>query len=164
MESPVPRKGLRKNGPAATAAAFLLLGALHSTALAATGTNSPCATEARDLTSLDVNHDALAVERVDHDSPEPEVDSLAAMEAESAETSTPLLYLTPRVTNLLRDIFRIQKGPAQDSKSMSKSLSPLAGSTDNVETTISGEEVAPLAGAEEEVLPNFQQQMFRKDI
>lgn len=164
MESTVPRKGLRKNSPAAIAAAFFMLGAFHSAALAATGTNSQCATEARDLTSLDIGHNTLTVETVDHDSAKTEVASLAAMEADtgSAETSSPLLYLTPRVTSLLRDIFRIQKDP--NTGTLNKPSSPLAGSTDDVEPKISAEDVTPLSGSDEVFLPSLQQQMFRKDI
>ena len=160
----VRAQGLASGATATRAVTLLLLVGLPAAALSATGTVSPCATDAQDLTSLEVPGESLSLERVDHDAAETDLSGLEPLDAavDAREAGAPVLNLTPRVANMLRDIFR-----AQDSVSdtdAAASISPIADSADDADLPETEEKIAPVAGADEEILPSFQQRMYRKDI
>ncbi len=136
----------------------VLAAALMSSASARAASNSvvPCDQVGRNLQSLEVPVDTLPVDVVDHTLIDPDSLDEALFDSDSA---APILNLTPRVTNILRDIFGttndelIQETPSQ------LSSSPLA---DSVEES---DEVEPAEVENERSdLPRFQQQMFRTDI
>ena len=140
------------------AAALMLSTAAHAASSAA----DPCDQVGRDLKSLELPVDALTVNVVDHIPTDP-----AAINQQSAEFDAdavvPILDLTPRVTNILRDVFRTttealpQELPGETPEQSSSS--PVADSDENSDT------VDPEDAANEtNTLPRFQQQMFRTDI
>ena len=156
MDSSFSTRNFTKAGCAALAATLVLSVGWSSTALGATSSLVPCDQVARDLTSLDVAVDALSVNLVDHVTTELEPGSFET-ESDATDTLAPLLYLTPRVATILRDVF----APATENQALDVEeeiqTSPLADSDD---------EKSPVDAAEEReiALPRFQRQMFRTDI
>ena len=156
MDSCFSTRNFTKAGCAALAATLVLSVGWSSTALGATSSLVPCDQVARDLTSLDVAVDALSVNLVDHVTTELEPGSFET-ESDATDTLAPLLYLTPRVATILRDVF----APATENQALDVEeeiqTSPLADSDD---------ETSPADAAEEReiALPRFQRQMFRTDI
>jgi hypothetical protein len=133
---------------------------LNATAFAASGSLDPCDQADRNLKSLEVPVAALTVDVVDHVPTDP-----AAIAEQSAITdpAAPILYLTPRVTNILRDVFgtMTDKLPLESAneRPQQPSSSPLADSdkkSDAIEPAESEDETS--------ALPRFQQQMHRTDI
>lgn len=127
-----------------------------ATTNAASNSVVPCDQVGRDLKSLEVPVEALPVDLVDHtpidpddvDEPRTDISSIA-----------PVLNLTPRVTNILRDVFGTTNEELTPATPTQPSSSPLADS--DAET----DEVEPSdAEIERSDLPRFQQQMFRTDI
>jgi len=156
VDSSYSTRNFTKAGCAALAATLALSAGWSSTALGATSSLVPCDQVARDLTSLEVATDALSVDLVDHVTTELEPGSFET-ESDATDTLAPLLYLTPRVVTILRDVF----APAAASQALDVEeeiqTSPLADSDDQ---TISVD-----AAEEREIdLPRFQRQMFRTDI
>ncbi len=133
---------------------------LNATAFAASGSLDPCDQAARNLKSLEVPVAALTVDVVDHVPTDP-----AAIDEQSAiaDPVAPILYLTPRVTNILRDVFgtTTEQLPLElpNERPQQASSSPLA---DSVEKS---DAVEP-AEVEDETsaMSRFQQQMYRTDI
>jgi len=156
VDSSFSTRNFTKAGCAALAATLVLSAGWSSTALGATSSLVPCDQVARDLTSLDVAVDALSVNLVDHVTTELEPGSFET-ESDATDTLAPLLYLTPRVATILRDVF----APATENQALDVEeeiqTSPLADSDD---------ETSPVDAAEEReiALPRFQRQMFRTDI
>ncbi len=156
MDSSFSTRNFTKAGCAALAATLVLSVGWSSTALGATSSLVPCDQVARDLTSLDVAVDALSVNLVDHVTTELEPGSFET-ESDATDTLAPLLYLTPRVATILRDVF----APATENQALDVEeeiqTSPLADSDD---------ETSPVDAAQEReiALPRFQRQMFRTDI
>lgn len=156
MDSCFSTRNFTKAGCAALAATLVLSVGWSSTALGATSSLVPCDQVARDLTSLDVAVDALSVNLVDHVTTELEPGSFET-ESDATDTLAPLLYLTPRVATILRDVF----APATENQALDVEeeiqTSPLADSDD---------ETSPVDAAQEReiALPRFQRQMFRTDI
>ena len=156
MDSSFSTRNFTKAGCAALAATLVLSAGWSSTALGATSSLVPCDQVARDLTSLDVAVDALSVNLVDHVTTELEPGSFET-ESDATDTLAPLLYLTPRVATILRDVF----APATENQALDVEeeiqTSPLADSDD---------ETSPVDAAQEReiALPRFQRQMFRTDI
>ena len=72
----------------------------------------------------------------------------------------PMLYLTPRVTNILRNVFDASVDGAAPAPQPTESTSPVADSVprDAVESHDQEQTV------DETLLPSFQRQMFRTDI
>jgi hypothetical protein len=156
VDSSFSTRNFVKAGKTALVTAFVLSAGWSSTALGATSSLVPCDQVARDLTSLEVAVDALSVDLVDHVATELEPGSFEA-ESDATDTMAPLLYLTPRVATILRDVF----APAAASQALDTEeeiqTSPVADSDD--------ETISVDAAEEREIdLPRFQRQMFRTDI
>jgi len=133
---------------------------LNATAYAASGALDPCDQADRNLKSLEVPVTALTVDVVDHVPTDP-----AAIDAQSAvmDPAAPVLYLAPRVTNILRDVFGTTTDQlpleSPNERQQQPSSSPLAGSDEKSHA------VEPAAVVDEtSTLPRFQQQMRRTDI
>ncbi len=126
------------------------------TAHAASNSVVPCDQVGRDLKSLEVPVATLPVDLVDHMPIDPDSLDEALVDSDSA---TPVLNLTPRVTNILRDVFGAGDQDLTQETPSQPSSSPLADSVGD------SDEAEP---AEVEIdrsdLPQFQQQMLRKDI
>jgi hypothetical protein len=129
---------------------------LSATAHAASSFIVPCDQVGRDLKSLAVPVDALTVDVVDHIPTNPD-----AIDEQSAITDSvaPVLYLTPRVTNILRDVFGMTAEELTQQTPQHPSSSPLAGSDKK-----SAASDAADAAVETSELPRPQQQMLRTDI
>jgi hypothetical protein len=129
---------------------------LNATAHAASSSRDPCDQVGRDLQSLEVPVYSLTVDMIDH----VPIDPVAISEQSAdADPVAPVLHLTPRVTNILRDVF----GPATEGllpeTTEQPSSSPVAGSdakSDGVEPVQAEEETSDS--------PRFRQQMLRTDI
>jgi hypothetical protein len=129
---------------------------LSATAHAASNAVVPCEQVGRDLQSLEVPVDELAVEGVDHAPIDPEIiDAQTAM----PESVAPVLNLGPRVTNILRDVFDMTTEELVQETSEQPSSSPLADSDQKTDTVEPDD-----ANGEESELPRFQRQMLRTDI
>ena len=136
----------------------VLAAVLMSSATAHAASNSvvPCDQVARELKSLEVPVNALPVDLVDHAPIDPDV--LYEPRTDTA-SATPVLNLTPRVTNILRDVFGATNEELVEETPSQPSSSPLA------DSDADADDVEP-ADVENESsdLPRFQQQMFRTDI
>ena len=120
----------------------------------------PCEQVGRELKSLELPVNALTVDVVDHTPTDPD-----AVDEQSVITDSvaPVLYLTPRVANILRDVFgtTIEELPQKlpNERPAQPSSSPLADSDQKsvaVEPADTGNETSDL--------PRLQQQMLRTDI
>ena len=83
----------------------------------------------------------------------------------SGDSATPLLYLTPRVNNALRDIFA--NGPELDIAADQSRFpsSPIAETEDPADMSELTEDALPTIEVKEEIdLPLLQRQMYRTDI
>lgn len=135
---------------------------LSVVARAASTTVMPCEQVGRDLKSLKVPVTALTLDTVDHVPVDRDAGDPSTFPAErlSSDFEAPVLFLTPRVTNILRDVFGVT-AEAPPPGSDHKSSSPLADSEEKAESGI--------AAATDEVnesidLPHYQRQMYRTDI
>lgn len=129
---------------------------LSATAYAASNAVVPCEQVGRDLQSLTIPVDELAVDAVDHAPIDPEIiDQQSAV----TESVAPVLNLRPRVTNILRDVFGTTAEELIQETSEQVSSSPLADSDENTDAV----EPDDATGDETEI-PRFQQQMLRTDI
>ena len=155
MDSSFSPRDFTKAGYAAMAATLMLSAGWSTTALGATSSLVPCDQIARNLTSLEVTVAALSVDLVDHVATELDADGFAA-ESDTTDTMAPLLYLTPRVATILRDVCAPAANQSLDGDE-DVQTSPVADSVD---------ENRPTVGADENQidLPRFQRQMFRTDI
>jgi len=129
---------------------------LNASAHAASSAVYPCDQVGRDLQSLEVPVGELTLAVVDHVPTDP-----AAIDEQSAITDAvaPILYLTPRVTNIVDDVFRTASEKLPQETPEQTSSSPLADSDEKSD---------PIEVLDEEietgVLPRFQRQMLRTDI
>ena len=84
-----------------------------------------------------------------------------AIDEQTAVTDSvaPVLYLTPRVTNILRDVFGTAAEELPLETPEQPSSSPVAGSEDPSDAVEPAD-----AGNATRDLPRFQRQMFRTDI
>ena len=129
---------------------------LNAGAYAASTAVYPCDQVGRDLQSLEVPVGELTLDVVDHVPTDP-----AAIDEQSAITDSvaPILYLTPRVTNIVDDVFQTASDKLPQETPKQPSSSPLAGSDEKLD---------PIEALDEEseagVLPRFQRQMLRTDI
>ncbi len=167
MDSGIPRKSFTKASLAAIAATLLLSAGWSAVAHGATNSVVRCNKEARELTSLNVSREALSADRVDLVTNESEPASLEA-QSSANDANAPLLYLTPRVANLLRDVFQTTGDEAPVTATDELPSSPLADSVNNRldenDFPDKSDDIPPAISVEEEILPRFQQQMYRKDI
>jgi hypothetical protein len=131
---------------------------LMSGTMAHAASNSvvPCDQVGRDLKSLEVAVDTLPVVEVDHTPIDP--DSLDEPRADTA-SATPVLDLTPRVTNILREVFGTTNEELPQETSPQPSSSPVADSDQESSASVPAD-----TEIERNELPRFQQQMFRTDI
>lgn len=149
--------------------------------IAATDSVVECESLSGPLTGPSISPHALSLEVVDHIATEtesPADDSRAAPE-EISETTTPVLYLTPRVASILRDVFGADvdglKQPADDNERAAEesppvghdnpTVAPIAERTENAEP-VDGEEIAAPIDLidEDEDIRRFQPEMYRTDI
>ena len=131
---------------------------LSATALAASSAVVPCDQVGRDLKSLEVPVEALTVDAVDHVPTDHNAVDPAAIDEESAVTDSvaPILYLTPRMTNILRDMFGAAPEDLPPETPGQPSSSPLADSdqqSDPIEPADAGNEASDL--------PRYQQHCDR---
>ena len=143
------------SGLSATAISVLL----SATALAANNTVIPCEQVSRDLKSLDVPVEKLTVNIVDHMPIDPDATKPISADAEPrvSDFEAPVLLLTPRVTNILRDVFGVSTTTPE---SKPESSSPVADRDTATETTL-----VPVDSESEEIaVPLYQRQMYRTDI
>lgn len=156
METPTPAAGREPLSLARVVRAGLLL----TFTLAGTAVAAPCAVEncgnaARDqvpVTELAIR----AVDLGDSDG----VDDASAV-ARLSESMAPLLYLTPRVTSILEEVFE-DSAPVADAGDAEAAAPPVA-DTDVEESA--AEHYGPLSRADNAYhLPKFQRQMYRTDI
>ena len=132
-------------------AAVLLL---STTSYAASNAVVECDQVGRDLQSLEVNVNDIAVDAVDHT---PLDSDIVDQNAEASETVAPILNLGPRVTNIMRDVFEAADEELADDAPATSS--PLA---DSDEQKSDGEADDTPANVSE--LLRFQRMMRRTDI
>jgi hypothetical protein len=141
------------SGLSVLAAALLM----SATAHAASNPVVPCDQIGRNLQSLEVPVDTLPLEVVDHTPIDP--DRLLDEALVESDSATPVLDLTPRVTNILRDVFGASDEELTRETPSQPVSSPLADSAGE------SDEAEPAAvEIDRSNLPRIQQQMFRKDI
>lgn len=132
-----------------------------ATVLASDNSVSPCEQVGRELRSLDVPVETMILNRVDHvpvDRTAVDPDDVK-VDLRGVESDAPIIFLTPRVTSILRDVFSAGDEDALE-VTEAKSVSPVADSEDVVDIV-----VAPLNDENETIdLPLYQHQMYRKDI
>jgi hypothetical protein len=142
-------------GISALAAALML----SAPAQAANNLVNPCDQVGRDLQSLEVPVDELTVDVVDHAT----TDAVTLDEqAADADPVAPILYLTPRVTNILRDVFGTTPEELPRAEPEQPSSSPVADSDEKSDTVEAASRLvalpffllAPVGGAS---APNSQQ-------
>lgn len=160
MDCRVQRTRYIMSGLSALAAALML----SATALAASNSVVPCDQISRNLKSLEVPVEALTIDAVEHSPTDRRAVDPNAIDAEShlTDAEVPILYLTPRVTNILRDVFgATTEDRPSDPSDMPKqpTYSPLADSEALAESIESADAVN-----ETRDLPHYQRHMFRKDI
>ena len=80
---------------------------LSASALGANGARMPCDEDGRALKSLDVPVEALTLATVDHVPIDRNAANPDVIETETRVTNSdaPVIYLTPRVASILRDVF-----------------------------------------------------------
>lgn len=137
---------------------------LSSTSFAASPSIVPCDQVGRDMKSLEVPSTALPVDRVDHAPADPVAANPDAVDAHTTVTDSvaPILYLTPRVSNIVRDVFGTTSEEFPEETRLQHSTSPVAPVADADQNTESAD--SSDLDNESSDLPRFQQQMYRKDI
>ena len=137
---------------------------LCSASFAASPSIVPCDQDSRDLKSLEVPASALTVGNVDHAAVDPTEANPDAIDEQKSVTDSvaPILYLTPRVTNIVRDVFGATGEELPQESALQPSTSPVAPVADADQKTENTE--AADVENESSDLPRFQQQMYRKDI
>lgn len=159
MDSEFPPKDFGKTAGAATKATLILLVTWCGAAQGATESVVRCDKQVRDLTSLKVSSEALSVSRVDHTNAA-ELES----QSETTEANAPFLYLAPRVAGLLRDVFQMSEEDASSDMADEAPSSPVADSVDSSTQNTQGDGIEPAIRSNDEILPRYQLQMYRKDI
>ncbi len=145
------------SGLSVVAAALMLI----ATAQAASSSLVPCDQVGRDLKSLEVPVNSLTLAVVDTAPMNPVAADPDAIDEQTAvaDSVAPPLYLTPRVTNILRDVFGTAAEELPLETPEQPSSSPVAGSEDPSDAVEPAD-----AGNATRNLPRFQRQMFRTDI
>lgn len=136
-------------------------------ALAATNTELECDQLSRDMTRLEPTLDALTVDAVDHIADAEETESLDPPAATN-DAGTPMLYLTPRVAAILKEVFGAPvQDAAQGVADAESSEVAAADNSDEPETADveEAEKTAPVTLIDKSAdLPQFHRQMYRNDI
>ncbi len=163
-----PQQGSSRSGFTASAVALVLL-AGWSTAQGAAGFVDRCGNGVRDLSSLEVSRDSLAVKQVDHVSSDSDATSLDYLNTRPddngiSDHKAPILYLTPRVADMLRNVFKTSAQARAEAARDGIPSSPLADAMKAKDVSVENDKAVTEIDAKEEVLPRFQQQMYRKDI
>ena len=128
-----------------------------SLACGGTVTAAPCAASDCDLERVEGLLNPLTVRPVDlADAAAPDE---AATPAAATESLAPLLFLAPRVTSILEDVFEADAG-AGAAEGEAPLRSPVAG-TDGAS---SGPRKSSPEADQASVLPKYQRQMYRTDI
>lgn len=152
-----------RSGLPALAAALLLSSA---SAVAANNSGMPCEQVSRDLKSLEVTVEALTLTAVDHVPIAQHAAKPNTPDGKShvTESEIPYLYLTPRVTSILRDVFGTTAEDLPPTSPLVKpkprSSSPLADSEETADSASVPDDVA----IESDDMPRYQHQMYRTDI
>ncbi len=161
------------------AGTIMLAGVASTSAIAATDPMVDCVQISGNLEDFDNEPAALSVDVVDHITTAKPVTSGDALNAspESTVTPTPVLYLTPRVASILRDVFGsdVDGHEAGDAVTADKlaakdefdppAVAPIAERVDRADSG-DAEEITPpdsLIERSEKIRP-FRQQMYRTDI
>lgn len=118
-----------------------------------------------EIPSLEATVDSLSLDRIDHVAIETDLEASKPLQPAASgkvsALSAPLLDLTPRVADALREIFAdaVEPGKARDAEKAP--ASPVAGATD-----VSDSVTVPTEGAarNEGSPPMLQRQMYRTDI
>ena len=146
---------------AALAGIALLSTGWCATALGASSSLVPCDEAGTDLQSLEVAVSDLTVNVVDHmmTSGDAAIGEVLDPSAGVRDSATPVLFLTPRITTILRGVFDTDSNAAtSDEASDADAPAPSAQS----EAT---EKLAPVTLIDQAAeIPRFQRQMYRKDI
>ncbi|MEX0976361.1 MAG: hypothetical protein WDZ50_04620 [Woeseia sp.] len=161
-------------------ASSIALGACN-VALAAPGWSASCSSVAQQLKSVDIAPQQWAVERVDLITTDTDtIDDFDERTTNTASPATPLLFLTPRVANILENIFA-ESSDAPTAVSEAVPTAVAAGDDSATRRQDSADTVGDAAdlhdldyaiqhGAMRESmynidsLPRFQRPMYRTDI
>ena len=171
MVSRIPQQRSSRSGFTASAVALVLL-AGWSSAQGAAGFVDRCGNDVRDLSTLDVSRDSLSVKQVDHVSSDTEATRLDYLNARpdddgfnnNGDGKAPILSLTPRVADMLRNVFNSSAQARAEAARTEISSSPLADAAQDKDAPAENSKAVPVLNSDEEVLPRFQQKMYRKDI
>lgn len=152
-----------------TLTGVVLLG--WSAAFGATSFETDCDEVSRDLQRLEITMDELEVDAVDHMAVTEDVVDRQSLDTTEAAVgaAAPVLYLTPRVATILREVFgtSVDDGTGQEANEAPAEL-PVAEESEADDVAAdpeSAELTAPVTLIDQsEELPQFQRQMFRKDI
>ena len=147
--------------PAAKTVVLLFGCAFGLNALAANNVLNDCDEMSQDSRDINVSVQSLSADlntnRADHFLVPP-ADSLADLANIDPQTISPILSLTPRVSNLLDQVFETDSDTSNLIRTeSSEAASPVADSFNKQKNSELGSE-------EELELPQIQQRMFRKDI
>lgn len=155
----------------ACATAVLLLGTASAALAASSTAEHDCDSIARNLKSLDVAGESLALDIVEHmvENGEEQFDAPREPAVES-EAVAPVLLLTPRVATILREVFGSKvasetpdDGESAPSADDEQPMPPVARDETAEELPTS---IAPALrdAFQNRYMPRFQRQMYRTDI
>lgn len=157
-----PRVGTTARHGAASAVMTLMLVTCWSGSAFGRTQTGVAAGASDEMPSLESTVESLSLDRIDHVAIETDIEaSTPVVPVPSGKVTAPLLDLTPRVADALREIFddAVEPGKARDANKAP--ASPVAGAkdvSDNVTLSTGG------AGRDEGSLPMLQRQMYRTDI
>jgi len=137
-----------------------------ASALGRTQSGADCDKLTQGLERLAAPAAQLTIEPVDHVTIDAGNFDTMAMEVQidSDDTATPQLYLTPRVTDALRDIFATGPDLYPQDPAPELASSPLAETEDPADIAETADAI-PVTEADNEIaLPLLQRQMYRTDI
>ncbi len=154
-----------------TAVALLLGVGWSATTLAATSPVVNCHSIDQELQTLDAETTRLSVNLVDLPENGSEIGLIETIDKEPGE-SVPHLYLAPRVTSMLREVFEENEPvdrdwdlvkPNDDGVKRDASLPPVAGGNTK-QKTMPALDDDDLAKESDQSMPRFQRAMYRTDI
>ncbi len=159
---------------AALAGALLLSGVWSVPGLAATSSLAECDGLSAELADPSLSPDMLTIDVVDHIAANEPASADDAIDASPANPAAPVsvLYLTPRVASILRDVFGsdidgVETAADADELDVDTDAAraPIAESVENTDVNDAGEITPPVSLIEQsEDIRRFQQQMYRTDI
>ena len=156
------------SGRQSAAKALLRSLALLSLACGGTATAAPCADSDCDLGRVEGLLNPLTVRPVDLADTAPPDE--AVIPAGATESLAPLLFLAPRVTSILEDVFEADAG-ASAAESAVAALgdgaapeAPLRSPVAETDGAASGARKSSPETDQASVLPKYQRQMYRTDI